>query len=36
LGVDANECHDYTNDGNTGIEDLIPFSTAFLGGNTCP
>lgn len=35
LGIDANECHDYTNDGNTGVEDLIPFSTAFLGGNIC-
>jgi hypothetical protein len=36
LDVTPNECHDYDNNGNTGLTDLIPFATAFLGPNECP
>lgn len=36
LDQTANACHDYDNDGNTGLSDLIPFSQAFTHANHCP
>lgn len=34
--VTTNECHDYDNDGNTGLSDLIVFSSAFARVVQCP
>jgi hypothetical protein len=31
----ANECHDYDNNGNTGLEDVIIFGTPFTGAASC-
>lgn len=31
----ANECHDYDNNGNTGLEDLIIFGTPFTTAASC-
>jgi hypothetical protein len=30
-----NECHDYNNDGNTGLEDVIIFGGPFTGAASC-
>jgi hypothetical protein len=35
LGTDPSECHDYDNDGNTGLGDLIIFSPTFTNPNSC-
>lgn len=35
LDVDANQCHDYDNDTNTGLSDLIVFSPTFTNPNSC-
>lgn len=35
LDVDPNECHDYDNDANTGLGDLIIFSPTFTNPNSC-
>lgn len=35
LDVAPNECHDYDNDTNTGLSDLIVFSPAFTNPNSC-
>lgn len=35
LDVDPNQCHDYDNDGNTGLSDLIVFSPTFTNPNSC-
>lgn len=36
LDQQANVCHDYDNDENTGLPDLILFSRAFANVNHCP
>lgn len=35
-GVTPAGCHDYTNDGVTGLSDLIPFGSAFSLARHCP
>lgn len=35
LDVDVNQCHDYDNDANTGLSDLIVFSPTFTNPNSC-
>lgn len=35
LDVDPNQCHDYDNDTNTGLSDLIVFSPTFTNPNSC-
>jgi hypothetical protein len=35
LDTDPAECHDYDNNGNCGIEDLITFGPTFTNPNTC-
>jgi hypothetical protein len=32
---EPNECHDYDNDGNCGLSDLIAFSPTFTNPNSC-
>ena len=36
LGLNGGLCHDYDNDGNTGLEDLTIFAEAVLQGSACP
>lgn len=36
LGASISDCHDYNNDGETGLDDLIIFSQAFENDNHCP
>ncbi len=36
LGASTSDCHDYDNDGETGLDDLIIFSPAFINNNHCP
>jgi len=35
-GLTPPGCHDYTNDGETGIADLVPFGSAFSAARHCP
>jgi hypothetical protein len=35
LDTDPNQCHDYDNNGNCGIEDLITFGPTFTTPNSC-
>ncbi len=36
LGSSPADCHDYDNDGMTGLDDLIIFAPAFIGPSHCP
>lgn len=36
LGANQEDCHDYDNDEETGLSDLVLFSQAFVPGNHCP
>lgn len=35
LGTEPSECHDYDNDGRTGLSDLIVFSPTFTNPQSC-